>query len=343
MVGPCSKMRSPSNGLRKRAGPTGWESPAEPVNWRGAILLGYQCPPIPFFLHVPGGFRTVQAAIFALWFVRVVEIARAPWRFGRGERVARLLTVVETRQTKRVGRSAPVAPLLFGAMLLGVGIAVVNFGARLSPPVRPYAVEGWPRWLVATFGAYLLIEGTAKTMTALLPAFGWEHEPPQRSPLLSRTLAEFWGARWNRIVSFWLRANVFSPVARRGAPRLGIFLAFLVSALLHLFMVFPAAGLVPALWMGAFFLAHGILVTLEQLLGARRWPRICPCSSPSERPSRRLPSRCSAASAFDPRGQRDPGHALARATRLSPGRFRPEGNWTLASSRFLLRDGRGPR
>jgi hypothetical protein len=238
-----------------------------------AVALAVAVLPIPFFLHAPSGFRTIQAAIFALWFMRVIEIARAPWRFGRRERVARLLTIFETRQMKRVDRSAPVAAFVLGAAMFGAGVVLVNLGARLAQPTTPYAIEGWPRWLVATSGGYLLIEGVARALTALLLPFGWQHEPPQRSPVLSRTLAEFWGARWNRIVSFWLRGNVFSPLARCGAPRLGVFLAFVVSALLHFFLVLPVTGIGPALWMGAFFMAHGMLATLEARLGAERWPR----------------------------------------------------------------------
>ena len=36
--------------------------------------------------------------------------------------------------------------------------------------------------------------------------------------------------------------------------------------------MFPAAGLMPALWMAAFFLAHGILAAVERVLGVKEWP-----------------------------------------------------------------------
>src|SRR4029077_9584942 len=135
-----------------------------------------------------------------------------------------------------------------------------------------YAVSGWPRWILGAAGGYLFFDGGMRALVAVLPLFGWEHAPVQRAPVRSRSLAEFWGLRWNRVVGLWLQRNIFDPVARRGAPRLGILLAFVVSALLHVYLVAPAAGLIPALWMGAFFLAHGALAAFERVLGVKDWP-----------------------------------------------------------------------
>jgi len=92
--------------------------------------------------------------------------------------------------------------------------------------------------------------------------------------VLSRTLAEFWGLRWNRVIGRLLRRNCFEPLARRGAPMLGVLLAFAVSGLLHFYLVLPAAGLVPAIWIGSFFAVHGILCLVETRLAVRRWPAV---------------------------------------------------------------------
>jgi hypothetical protein len=65
--------------------------------------------PLPFLLDdAPAGYRSIQAAILGMSFGRVIEIVRAPWRFGRGERAVRVLTIFEPRLMKRVPRSAPV-------------------------------------------------------------------------------------------------------------------------------------------------------------------------------------------------------------------------------------------
>jgi hypothetical protein len=80
--------------------------------------------------------------------------------------------------------------------------------------------------------------------------------------------------RWSSVVHKWLRSNVYEPFSRRGAPRAGIVTAFLVSAILHAYIVWPAAGIVPALWMLAFFLAHGAGMVIEAKLRVRRWGKV---------------------------------------------------------------------
>jgi hypothetical protein len=67
---------------------------------------------------------------------------------------------------------------------------------------------------------------------------------------------------------------MYQPLARRGAPRLGVVAAFGMSAALHAFIVWPAAGVVPALWMLAFFFVHGVVMIVEAKLRVRRWPSL---------------------------------------------------------------------
>jgi hypothetical protein len=66
-------------------------------------------------------------------------------------------------------------------------------------------------------------------LRALIAALGYAMEPVQRTPILSRSLAEFWGRRWNRIVGRWLRENAFEPFAKAGRPGTGSFVAFVAS------------------------------------------------------------------------------------------------------------------
>src|SRR5262249_40355968 len=86
-----------------------------------------------------------------------------------------------------------------------------------------------------------------------------------------RTVTEFWGVRWNSIISTGLRRNFFKPFARRRQAWLGALLAFGASGLGHFYMTLPAAGLMPALWVAAFFLAHGVIAIVEARLGVARW------------------------------------------------------------------------
>lgn len=58
---------------------------------------------------------------------------------------------------------------------------------------------------------------------------------PHRNPFAARTVADFWGRRWNTWMSDWFRFAIFAPLRRR--PMLAVWLAFLVSAVLHEFVL----------------------------------------------------------------------------------------------------------
>jgi len=240
-----------------------------------AVLVTSLALAIPFALDGPAVFRAVlaQALVMETW--RVLEIVRTPSRFGRRERALRVLLIpYEITFLERVPRRWPIRELSLSTLILCCGVAGVVLSSRLSPPVAPYSVDGWPRWLGSAAAFYVVMEGMTWQWVAILPAFGWRHRAYQRHPILARTLAEFWGVRWSSVIHRWLRSNVYEPLARRNAPRAGVVAAFGASALLHAYMVCPAAGVVPALWMLSFFFAHGVFVVLEAKLRVRRWPRI---------------------------------------------------------------------
>lgn len=154
------------------------------------------------------------------------------------------------------------------ALVLGFGSALV----WLSPEALPdrFVV----RWLGGVLIAYGYLDTLASLARASLAANGLDVEPMQRDPVLSRSASEFWGERWNRVVSSWLRRNVFLPVTRRSrSPRLALLAAFGWSVFLHAFMVLAALDVRNALIMGAFFVVQGLVVLVETKLTVARWPR----------------------------------------------------------------------
>jgi hypothetical protein len=52
-----------------------------------------------------------------------------------------------------------------------------------------------------------------------------------RNPFAARSVADFWGRRWNLWMSDWFRYVLFAPLRRR--PVLAIWLIFFLSGLLH--------------------------------------------------------------------------------------------------------------
>jgi hypothetical protein len=86
-----------------------------------------------------------------------------------------------------------------------------------------------------------------------------------RAPLLSKSLAEFWGRRWNLAFSEMTAIGVYRPLARLTGKPAALVVAFLFSGLLHeLAISLPVrAGFgLPLLY----FAIHGVLMLTERAL-----------------------------------------------------------------------------
>ena len=121
---------------------------------------------------------------------------------------------------------------------------------------------------------YSISEVAYASLTLIYRAIGLDPPVFHRNPALSRSVREFWGRRWNRIVGAWLDSKLHRPWARKRKLGIGMALAFFVSALVHVYVTHPALGIGWALVVGAFFLVQGLLALLEGPLGVARWPRL---------------------------------------------------------------------
>ena len=92
-----------------------------------------------------------------------------------------------------------------------------------------------------------------------------------RAPLLSTTLREFWGRRWNLAFSEMTASGVYRPVSAIAGKKTGIAAAFLASGLLHeLAISVPVkAGFgLPLLY----FAIHAVAMLVEPRLGLEKRP-----------------------------------------------------------------------
>uniref|UniRef100_A0A8I6WQP3 Wax synthase domain-containing protein n=2 Tax=Hordeum vulgare subsp. vulgare TaxID=112509 RepID=A0A8I6WQP3_HORVV len=101
-------------------------------------------------------------------------------------------------------------------------------------------------------------------------ALGMETEPQFDRPYLASSLRDFWGRRWNLMVSAILRPSVYDPVRARAGNPAGVLATFLVSGLMHEGMVYYLSLRRPDGRMTAFFLLHGVCCVAEGWC-ARRW------------------------------------------------------------------------
>jgi hypothetical protein len=84
---------------------------------------------------------------------------------------------------------------------------------------------------LATVAVLLMTEVIAFLVILLWLPSGRLMPGPHRNPFAARTVADFWGRRWDVWMSDWFRFAMFAPLRRR--PVLGTWLVFFVSGLLH--------------------------------------------------------------------------------------------------------------
>ncbi|KAG4203853.1 hypothetical protein ERO13_A04G011066v2 [Gossypium hirsutum] len=112
---------------------------------------------------------------------------------------------------------------------------------------------------------------------ASIPAramFGLEIEPQFNEPYLTTSLQDFWGRRWNLMVTSILRPTVYYPMRRISTRLVGsrwtslpaIITVFVVSGLMHELMYYYVTRVAPTWEMTWFFILHGVAVAVEVLV-----------------------------------------------------------------------------
>jgi len=100
---------------------------------------------------------------------------------------------------------------------------------------------------------------------------GFEIEPLFHKPYLSTSLQDFWGHRWNLMITRILRPTVYNPVRRiftdlvnpTYATSAAMLATFLVSGLMHELMFYYLTRVSPTWEVTCFFVLHGVCTTVE--------------------------------------------------------------------------------
>ncbi|KAF8693400.1 hypothetical protein HU200_038793 [Digitaria exilis] len=118
---------------------------------------------------------------------------------------------------------------------------------------------------------YCFLDLLLPCIAAAGAALGMEMEPQFDRPYIASSLRDFWGRRWNLMVTAILRPSVYDPVrARTGKPTAAM-ATFLVSGLMHEAMVYYLTLRMPTGGeMTAFFVLHGACCVAEAFC-AGRW------------------------------------------------------------------------
>lgn len=152
-------------------------------------------------------------------------------------------------------------------------------GLSLAMLVRVYDYSEYmhPKVLLVLYALhiYFLLELILAVAAALTRAFlGLELEPQFNEPYLSTSLQDFWGRRWNLMVTGILRPTVYEPtiilftcvVGRKWAQLPAVMATFIVSALMHELIFYYLGRAVPTWEITCFFLLHGLCLIIEIVL-----------------------------------------------------------------------------
>jgi membrane bound O-acyltransferase family protein len=234
------------------------------------LLAPLAAPAIPLL-------RAILSLYLAWSFINVIELVRDPVPRSLRFRILQVLVLHDLRLDGALQRRP--APelrleLVLTAALAGAGAAACLYLVGWAEGLAATPLRWLVRYLAGVLVTYLAVEAVVRLLGFVYRAVGLVPPRLHDHPILSRSLAEFWGRRWNRIVGTWLRAVAFAPLLARGYPRLGIALAFVLSAALHFYFTWPALGPAPALLMSSFFVLQLPFVALERLFALRRWPRL---------------------------------------------------------------------
>jgi D-alanyl-lipoteichoic acid acyltransferase DltB (MBOAT superfamily) len=124
---------------------------------------------------------------------------------------------------------------------------------------------------------YLLVDIIFGVFNATVHAMlHMELEPPSNEPYLSTSLQDFWGRRWNLMVTNLLRHTVYKPVRSslgsllgEWAPLPAVAASFLVSGLMHELLFYRVTRASPSWEVTMFFVLQGVCLVVE--LAMKRW------------------------------------------------------------------------
>jgi len=165
---------------------------------------------------------------------------------------------------RRIDRPAA-SEWLWATLKTANGVILMWMIARRIPD-HETLVRGW----VGLFGLIFLLHfGAFHLMALFWQAVGVDAQPIMSKPLLSKTLSEFWGKRWNMGFRQIAHDYIFRPLYKRTGVAIAGFLVFVASGLVHdLVISLPAHGGygLPT----GYFALQGLGVSLERSRLGRR-------------------------------------------------------------------------
>lgn len=151
-----------------------------------------------------------------------------------------------------------------GKLALGVGLL---FGLAREVPVSLSLLAGW----IGMVGIVLTLHfGSFHLLSCSWRSLGVDARPLMNWPLLSVSVGEFWGRRWNTAFRDLTHRFLFRPLTTWVGPRWALFAGFVVSGLGHeLVISVPASGGYGG--PSVFFVVQGVALLVERSALGRKF------------------------------------------------------------------------
>jgi hypothetical protein len=169
------------------------------------------------------------------------EGAKAPWWLHAGYLLAWPgldAAAFLSSQPAKVSRPAPREWFSAGVKLLA-GVALFWIVAPAIPEDAGI-LRGW----VGMIGLILMLHfGSFHLLSCAWRTAGVQARPLMNKPLLSTSVSEFWGKRWNTAFRDITHRFLFQPLSRHVSPQWAVTIGFILSGLIHdLVISFPSGG-----------------------------------------------------------------------------------------------------
>ena len=148
---------------------------------------------------------------------------------------------------------------LFATAKMFLGVLFLFVATRLVPAEYPLAVS----WVGMAGIVFVLHFGSFHLLSCAWRSVGIDAKPLMNWPILSQSVSEYWGRRWNRAFRDLAHRFLFQPLTNRFGVRWGLAAGFLFSGIVHDAVIsLPAGGGygLPTL----FFVFQGAAMLLER-------------------------------------------------------------------------------
>ncbi|KAJ4836658.1 hypothetical protein Tsubulata_041989, partial [Turnera subulata] len=252
---------------------------------KGTTRLFCLLPVIFLFLYLPLDLSSINLSGFTSFLVSwLVNFKLLLFAFGKGPlssepspSLARFVAVaclpIKIKQKPSPKHSKSTLNYVTKAMLFAVLLCMPAYGGYMHPKII---------YMLYFLIIYLELEILFSLLAALVRVhLGLDLEPPFNEPYLSTSLQDFWGRRWNLMVTSILRPSVYEPIhnlatasiGSKQAQILAVLATFPVSGLMHEFMFYCMGHEWPTWEVTSFFCLHGLClaveISLKKVVGGR--------------------------------------------------------------------------